>query len=305
MKHLFIINPIAGGKRAKPNDTKRLIESVADILNINYEIYFTTAPMDACRKVAHDADNSENIRVYACGGDGTLNECVNGAALRQNTAVTHFPHGTGNDFIKTFGRENVDKFRDIKSLVHGSVHKLDLINCSDGRYGINVCSVGIDARVGRDVHKYSKLPLIGGGAAYVISMIANLISGIGQRYHIKGDCIDQDNDITLMCVCNGRYYGGGFNPMPDALPNDGILDILIIKAIPFIRAATIVGKYAKGQYKELDKYITHIRSDYIEVEAEHNFVVNVDGEMLNRKKLSFKLIPAGVNFILPNGVGID
>ncbi|MCE6983484.1 lipid kinase, partial [Pseudomonas frederiksbergensis] len=89
--------------------------------------------------------------VYACGGDGTLNECVNGAVGHDNVAVTHFPCGTGNDFIKMFGEEK-DRFFDLSDLVRGEVRPLDVMECC-GRYAVNICSVGIDARIGTEVHQ--------------------------------------------------------------------------------------------------------------------------------------------------------
>jgi len=102
MKHLFIVNPVAGGKDRREyvaEQARLALEGSEDA----YEVYVTTAPMDACAKIAAEAASGEELRVYACGGDGTLNECVNGAVGRSNVAVTHFPCGTGNDFIKMFG----------------------------------------------------------------------------------------------------------------------------------------------------------------------------------------------------------
>jgi len=172
MKHLFIINPAAGGISGRLADIENEIRTLAEELGAPYEIYVTTAEMDATRKVAADAETGGKLHVYACGGDGTLNECVNGAAKRENVAVTNYPRGTGNDFIRTFGKEDMDRFRDLRALVNGTVRPIDLIDCN-GRYGISICSVGIDARVGRDVHKYSKIPLIGGATGYVISLLVN------------------------------------------------------------------------------------------------------------------------------------
>ena len=302
MKHLFIINPTAGGKKHNPEETKQRIEAVAESLSLPYEIYFTKGTMDACRKVAEEAERTDELRVYACGGDGTLSECANGAAGRSNTAITHFPCGTGNDFIKTFGNENISKFKDLRALISGKARPMDLIDCDENRFGINICSVGIDARVGRDVHKFSKLPIIGGATGYVIALITNVIAGVAQKFHIRGGGIDQNKDITLMCACNGKFYGGGFNPVPDAIPDDGIIEFLVIEPVSRLKVASVVGKYAKGKFREIEELVTHIRSDYMEMEGEREFVVNVDGEILYRKKLHFKIFPKGVNFILPQGV---
>ena len=165
MKHLFVVNPVAG--KQKPEEKLRLINEAIDRLPAEqrsrdeFEIYVTEAPMDACRHIRETAADGAELRVYACGGDGTLNECVNGAAGLSNVAVTHFPCGTGNDFIKMFG-PGKDRFFDLTELINGEVRPIDVIKCND-RYSVNICSMGLDARVGTDVHKYSGMPLIGGG----------------------------------------------------------------------------------------------------------------------------------------------
>jgi len=298
MKHLFIVNPVAGGKKSRHEETKQTINEFAKTLTEPYEIYVTKAPMDACRKIIEEAEGAEALRVYACGGDGTLNECANGAANRQNVAITHYPCGTGNDFLKTFGRENINMFRDLNALSTGTVRALDLIDC-DGRYGINICSVGIDARVGADVHKYSSIPIIGGATGYVVSLIVNVIKGVTQKFRITIEGTVIDKKITLACVCNGQCYGGGFNPVPNALPDDGILDNLIVEPVSRLKVAQIVGRYAKGRFREFPELFTYIRGNGMDIEGDREFVVNIDGEAIYAKKISFKLVPKAVNFVFP------
>jgi len=299
MKHLFVINPIAGGTKNRFEDTERAVKEFAETLKDPYEIYITREPMDACRKISEEAEAVDNLRVYACGGDGTLNECANGAANRQNVAVTHYPCGTGNDFLKTFGKENVEMFRDLEALSMGIVREMDLIDCN-GRYGINICSVGIDARIGTDVHKYSRIPIIGGKTGYIVSMIINVIKGVTQKFRVTVEDFVVDKKITLACICNGRFYGGGFNPVPDAIPDDGVLDCLIVEPVSRLRVAEIVGRYAKGKFSEFPDVFTHIRSRSMDIECDKEFVVNIDGEAIYTNKISFRLVHRGLNFIFPS-----
>jgi len=298
MKNLYIINPVAGGIKGRLEEIKSELTGFVKTLKDPYEIYVTKAPMDACHKITEVAENENELRVYACGGDGTLNECVNGAANRTNVAITHYPCGTGNDFLKTFGQENVDKFRNLQSLSTGYARQLDLIDCG-GRYCINICSVGIDARVTADVHKYSSIPIIGGATGYVVSLAVNVIKGVVQKFRItvNGEVIDKK--ITLACACNGRFYGGGFNPMPDAIPDDGILEFLIVGPVSRLKVAQIVGRYAKGKFREFPELFTYLRGDGMEIESDREFIVNVDGEIIMVEKMRFKLVPKGVNFIFP------
>ena len=301
MKHLFIINPAAGGKKGRFAETEREIRRFIEDLDDPSEVYITTAPMDACRKVAEEAVKNDCLYVYACGGDGTLNECVNGAAKRANVAVTHYPSGTGNDFIRMFGKEDMPRFRDLKALSEGNILPLDLIDCN-GRYGINICSVGIDARVANDVHKYSTIPIIGGATGYVTSLLINILKGVKQKYLVSIDDETSEKDITLVCACNGRYYGGGFNPVPEAMPDDGILEYLLIKGVSRFKVANIVGRYAKGRFRELEDVITYERGSFLGIESGREFVVNIDGEIISTKKISFKAVPNGINFIVPSGM---
>lgn len=300
-KHLFIINPKSGGKKTRIEEIERAIRAFADSTSDPCEVYLTKAPMDACRKVAEEAETGDMLYVYACGGDGTLNECANGAALRDNVAITQYPCGTGNDFLRMFGQGDISKFHDFEALSNGIVRPLDLIECN-GRYGINICSVGIDARVGTDVHKYSKIPIIGGATGYVVALVVNVVKGVAQKYRITFEGTLIDKKTTLVCACNGRFYGGGFNPVPDAQPDDGILEYLVVDAVSRLKVARIVGKYSKGRFRELSGVIRHFRGGALKIECGHEIIVNIDGEAIFAKSVAFNVVPNGINFIFPKNL---
>ena len=296
MKHLFVLNPIAGGGR-KTEEARAEIKRVMEGRDFDWELYETTGPLDATRKVNEAAEEGTSLRVYACGGDGTLNECVNGAVGKAHVAVTHFPTGTGNDFIKTFSQGKAHFFH-LERLLEGREMALDIIDVG-GRYGINICSVGLDARIGADVHKYSKLPLVGGKTAYLVSLLANLVKGIAQPFEVEVGNRVLQKKFTLICACNGRSYGGSFTPVPDAIPDDGLLEILLVRKVSRAGVVGVVNRYAQGKYKEVPKLITHFRGDSLTVRGEREFVINVDGEILRRKEVTFRLLPAGVKFFAP------
>jgi len=296
MKHLFIVNPVAGGHDSTDAVSAQVAKTFSG-RDGDFEIYTTKAPMDACKKIEMEANLCEALRVYACGGDGTLNECVCGALGHENVAVTHFPTGTGNDFVKTFGAEK-DLFRDLPRLLDGEVKKLDVIDCN-GRAVINICSVGIDARIGTDVHKYSSIPIIGGATGYVTSLAVNLAKGIKDSLHVFCGGKLYYGDMSLICICNGSYYGGGFHPVPEARPDSGTLEFLIVKGVSRLTFLKVVGAYAKGKYKDYPDLITHVRGDSMEIECDKELVVNVDGEAIYGKKISIRLLPSAVNFIIP------
>ena len=230
MKHLFIVNPIAGGRDCT-DDVRRKVEAAFASREDAYEIYVTCAPMDAVDKIKEKAAQEEHLRIYACGGDGTFNECVCGAAQQENVAVCPFPTGTGNDFCRMFGDE-AELFRDLEALLEGSEHEIDLIDCN-GRWCANICSVGIDARIGNDVHKYSGLPLIGGAAGYVVSTVVNLFKGINRIRGERGCERIQGHKHHYACqgwgICKSRRACAGLclqrpllrrrlQPLPDRPP---------------------------------------------------------------------------------------
>lgn len=301
MKHLFIVNPVAGGKRHCYKKTVQTIEEAMAKNGGDFEIYITKGYNDAENKVRTEAKTGEELRVYACGGDGTFNECVNGCAgYDDNTSVTFYPCGTGNDFVRLF--ENEKKlFFEIDKLINGFTHPIDLISCN-GRYSVNICSLGFDARVGGDVHKYSRLPLINGMGAYIVSVIVNFFKGINQELTIKvGDEI-MNGEYALICACNGRYYGGGFNPINDNMPDDGIMDTLIVKKCSRFNLIRLIKKYSTGRYREVGDIVRRLDDASITIEAEKEMTINLDGEIIRDKRVEFRLIHNCINLLCPSGM---
>lgn len=147
MKHLFIINPAAGKKK-----TTAELESLLSDLPFPHEVIYTQGEGDAARITQEAAAAGEPIRIYACGGDGTLNEVVNGAAGHDHVAITNVPKGTGNDFLKLFGPDYRTLFYDLKTLSEGPQTAFDLIDCN-GKLGIDVVCAGVDARIAAGVHR--------------------------------------------------------------------------------------------------------------------------------------------------------
>ncbi len=298
MKHFFIVNPKAG-KYDRSREVADKVKQVMARRPLDWEIAYTQAPGHATALAREAAGSGDRVRIYACGGDGTLNEVANGAAGCENAAVTHYPIGSGNDFIRLFGPD-APLFYDLGELVEGVSAPLDLIDCNS-RLAINICSVGLDARVGLAVADFKRLPLVTGPVAYQLSLMTHVVRGIHRFYRVTVDGERFDGRFTLLCACNGQYYGGGFHPTPDALPDDGLLDFLLVKGVSRLTAASVVGKYAKGQAASYPQYITIRRGKEMTVECETMSRVNVDGERLDANSLSFRLSAKKLNFFYPVG----
>lgn len=298
MKHLFIINP-AAGSRNRTDAYRQKIAEVFDGQNIPYQIEVSAAPGDCGRIAREAAQSGEEYRIYSCGGDGTMNEIINGIAGYNNVSVTMYAGGSGNDFTRLFN--DPEAFRDLSQLLDCKEAEFNLIKCND-QYSLNICSVGLDARIGTDVANYKRLPLLSGFRAYAVSTVVNVIRGIAKHFVVEIDGERIDEDFTMISICNGRYYGGGFNPVPEADPSDGLLDVLLVKKVSRLQAATVVGKYKNGRYKELPHIVRHIRTTALKVICDQPSSIQLDGELLVAKEVEFSISPHKIRFFYPKAL---
>ena len=300
MKHIFIINPVAGS-RDRTKEYKAQIEKSCGSRGLDYQVYVSACPGDCTRIAKAAAETGKEIRLYACGGDGTLNEVVNGAAGYPNAAVTVFSGGSGNDFVKLF--DDPRAFFDLERLLDAKETEIDLIKCN-GDYALNICSVGLDARIGTDVSNYKRIPLLSGFRAYAVSTVVNVIRGIAEHYRVEIDGEVIDGEKTLICACNGRYYGGGFLPVPEADPTDGKLDILVIEKVSRLKVAQVIGKFKNGEYRKLPRLIRYFRTRRVKILCDKDTPVNVDGELRIAKEVEISIAPEKLRFFYPKELAI-
>jgi len=162
--------------------------------------------------------------------------------------------------------------------------------------------VGLDARIGTDVANYKRLPLLHGFRAYAASTVVNVIRGIAEHYVVEIDGETIDAEQTFVCVCNGRYYGGGFNPIPEADPTDGKLDVLLVKKVSRLQVPGLIGKYKAGRYKELTKVARYFRTDRVKIICDKPTPVNLDGELLTAQTAEFSVAREKLRFFYPKGL---
>ena len=298
MKHLFIINP-AAGSRNRTDDYSEIIHKICRARKLDYEVRVSTAPGECTRIAREAAAAGEEIRLYACGGDGTLNEVVAGVAGYDNAAVTVFSGGSGNDFVKIF--DDPRAFFDLHRLMDAEEATFDLIRCNDD-LALNICSVGLDARIGTDVSRYKRLPLLHGFQAYVASTVVNVMKGIAEHYVVEIDGERIDGEHTFVCVCNGRFYGGGFNPVPEADPTDGELDVLLVKKVSLLQVPGVIGKYKAGRYKELPHLVRHVKTKSIRIICDKPTPINLDGELRTAQEVTMSVADEKIRFFYPRGL---
>ena len=298
MKHLFIINP-AAGSRNRTKEYSVAIHEICSARNLDYRIEVSSAPGECTRIAREAAKTGEQVRLYACGGDGTLNEVATGAAGFPNAAVTVFSGGSGNDFVKLFNDPKA--FFDLERLLDAEEAEFDMIRCN-GDLALNICSVGLDARIGTDVASYKRIPMLTGFRAYAASTVVNVIRGIAEHYVVEIGGEVFDDEYTFVCVCNGRFYGGGFNPVPEADPADGLLDVLLVKKVSRAQVPVVIGKYKDGRYAELPHLVKHMRVKELKIRCDKATPVNLDGELRTAQVVDFKIAEEKLRFFYPKGL---
>ena len=305
MKHIFIINPAAG-----KSDSRQRVYQMAEALRKNHDLdvecMLTKSEGHATALTRGIAAQGGGVRFYACGGDGTVNEVANGIAGFENAAMSVVPIGTGNDFLKNFGTDAA-KFTDPENLWNGETQKLDLIDCN-GRQCLTIACSGVDARIAKDVHKYSATPLLDGKGSYIASLLVNfLFKGIGSRWTVTlGDEVLDDRDFALVAVCNGRYYGGGFMPVAEARMTDGVLNTLVVKKVTRLQFAQFVGPYGKGEYDKFPQFARCCTVPSVRIQSEKPDIVTcLDGECITTSDVTLRLSDKKLNFFGPQGCSPD
>lgn len=270
MKHIFIVNPSSGkGKALKIINN---IEKVCREENFEYQIYITSGPGDAT-KIAKKFKFSQNI-IYSVGGDGTLNEVVNGIVGSKNI-LGIIPCGSGNDFYKT-----LDKIEDSMPLIDvGKINK---------KYFINIVSVGIDAEVAKNVSLMKKFK-IPPSQIYNASIVYTFFKYKFKNIDIEIDAQKVNGKCTILTVCNGKVYGGGYKIAPSALLNDGYFDVYFVDKINKPLIPYLIGLLKKGKH-EPHKKVHKSKATRIKFKCCHDLVCNVDGEIIIDNNFDIKLI---------------
>lgn len=299
MKHIFIINPAAGKENAYET-----ICSALDALEtpVDYEIYLTQAPGDATTYIrSYCAEHPERVRFYACGGDGTLNEVVNGAVDFPQASIAVYPSGSGNDFVKYYGGKK--HFLNIPALVEAEEEWIDLMRV-DGKYAINATHFGFDSAVAQTMTNVRRKKLIGGKNAYTTGIVVSLFTAMKNdcRITVDGELLDPKGKILLCTIANGQYVGGAFRCAPRSLDNDGWLEVCMVRPVSHFTFLNLIREYTAGNHLEcekMQKYIEYRRGKRIRVEGPSDFVYAFDGELIPSNDFLVEVVPEAIRFAVP------
>ena len=295
MKHVFIVNPKAGSGVSADE-----IENKLKDLDVDWEIYVTNGEKDASRYVGERCGTGEQIRFYACGGDGTINEVASGIVGRENASMSCYPVGSGNDFVKYFGGR--ERFLNIKNLCSGKEMPIDIIRVDD-RYCVNICHFGFDTEVARTMARIKSKKIIGGKNAYTTGVAKALISNMKTKGKIYADGEEIASGAYLLCsVANGQYVGGMFKCAPRADVADGLLEVCLARPVSRLRFLQLVGSYKEGRHLDDPRFsdmLVYRRCKRVEVFAEPGFGVSLDGEIYETTHFTAEVMPKAIRFAVP------
>lgn len=302
MKNFFIINPIAGIGIGEKR-IKQQIESLSSEIKKSHSFNFllTTRPGEATVLVKDICEkfSNEKINIFACGGDGTCFEVLNGLIGYENVNLGIIPVGSCNDFLKTF--PNFD-FSNIEKQLNGQVIKMDVIKAND-EYVLNVANFGFDARANYDQIRYrSHFKTI--KSAYNYALFKNIISPkLGDEVEIL---VDEkkvfSGKMLLSSIANAMYYGGGYKCAPHAEYNDGLLEVCVVNKISIFTFAKLIKDYKRGEHlsnPKFKKYLTYLQGSKVEIKAIKDLVGCFDGETRISKLFKLEVLKNKINFILP------
>ena len=298
MNHVFVINPHAGKNNSEAEVRGKIEKSGLE----NVTIYLTKGNKDAVSFVKKwcEEHGDEGSRFYACGGDGTLNEVVNGAVGFDNVSVYPYPCGSGNDFVKYYGK--AEDFLDLEDIAEAQETVADLMKVGD-EYAINTINFGFEASVVQTMHKVRHKKLIGGKNSYTTGIAVSFFNAMRTKCDVFADEEKLGNGTMMLCsVANGTYAGGAYKCAPLSDNTDGLLEVgyvnpisrpAFFRLIPYYKAGTHIGN------PMFDNIVVYRRAKKVEVVAEKPISFCLDGELHESTHFSVEIVKHGIKIAIP------
>ncbi len=289
-----MIRIILNGKKAGLNEVRSAV-SILRRESSAIEVRVTWEHGDAERFVK-EASQEGVQRIVAAGGDGTLNEIVNGIAKLESNKrpeLAIMPLGTANDFA-TSCNIPLDPLAALRLAVYGTTRGVDIVRANE-RYFINVASGGFWAQVSADTPAPLKNFL--GGGAYALSAVVKSLTFTYGQGRVLAEGVDLEGSTIMGAVCNGRQAGGGQILAPDAYINDGLLDVMILFAFPVAEVTQVIQEIRDPSFP--GKYVKRFRSKWVEIWMQQTRSVNLDGEPFLVDHIRLDVLPAEIHLVLP------
>jgi len=298
----IIVNPKAKNGRAG-KEWPRLEQVIREEYHGEFHAEFTTAPLHATSLTRQRLKEGYDL-IVALGGDGLINEVVNGffeegRPVNPQAVLGILPFATAGDFLKTVGIPR--DFRDALKRLDGPSTRLcdlGLISCEgvDGRpvvrYFINIAEFGVGAEVVERVNRTTKR--FGGTASFTWGILRTMPFYRNKTLFYSIDKGDENQAVVNnLVVANGRFYGAGLQPAPDAQIDDGLFDIIVVGNIGFLEGAKNLGKLRDGTYLKLPQ-VKSWRGKSVSSRCAERVLIEADGEMVGRLPATFELLSAAI-----------
>lgn len=299
MKHIFIVNTVAG-EHSCLNEVKKAIANENEV--IDYELFTPDSATDNVSKIKSylEAHPDEEVRFYACGGDGTLNKVASGIYGYPNASLAVLAYGSGNDYIKYYA--DLKAFRNVENAMHGTEKRIDIMQVN-GRFAINATHFGLDSVVAKVMHKIRRYPIIGGKMCYPIAVLRAFLTGMRTKCTVYADGEKlNEGKICLCTIANGKYVGGSYKCAPRSLNDDGWLEVCLIKPVSRIKFALLKKSYTHGTHLDnpkFEKYIVYRRAKQVVIEGGKGFCVSLDGEILQGERIVVENKQQAIRFVVP------
>ena len=300
MKHLFILNTHAGSKDSTP----ALREKIEALGRDDVMIEYTACKGDARNIAERYAAQGDDLRVYACGGDGTANEAMNGLIGCENAALGVIPVGTGNDYVRSLPAEQ-DDFLNLEKMLSGTTVRVDVLRCGE-HYALGNVTAGYDCAVADRAQKNKRWPLVSGSFAYKLAIVQCLFT---KRKHAfipyadgkRVELPDGYKTQMLAVAAKGRFYGGGIQATPCAILDDGRIDFMSIPTVPIRKFATLLGPFTRGEHIDNPKapFIIHNKCRTMQFMNDGPLKVGIDGEMFVMENPVVTVVPKAIDIIIP------
>ncbi|MBU1035945.1 MAG: diacylglycerol kinase family protein [bacterium] len=300
MKAELIVNLTAGG--GKPHKHLNTVLKYLKENGLNFKVCTTSHQGEAVELAQKAADNGAEL-IVSVGGDGTVNEIVNGIMKSKNDPpLGIIPLGWANDFIKSTDIPS-DIIEACKILIKGKTKKIDIGVINNQIYFANICGVGFDAEVAQLAnHMKSKHPnlRILSAFVYVFATVKKLLSPFS--YHnvkIKFDGQEIHSKILFIAISNGKIYGGRFKITPEAILDDGLLEICLVEEMGRFKYLSIIPKVFKGTHASI-KGINFYRAKEVVIQSSEPVLAQVSGEVIEgQKEFTITLLPKSLKLIVP------
>ena len=279
MYHI-IFNPVAGKKKASKN--LRVVEEMLQERGIAYQLHQSCDVHDA-EAIARKLTEQGETELIVLGGDGTLNEVLNGLSDPTVCKIGLIPSGTGNDFAERRGIP-LDPEKAMKRILDGEAQDVDYIDVSGTRC-MNVAGLGMDV----DVLERCQKGKMKGKLKYLMSLIKSLFAFKGYRVKIVSEGREETHDVLICAACNGSQFGGGIKICPPAKEDDGQMDVVIVDCIggkwKIIKAFI---QLMKGKVIEYP-LTTYFRCESVTFLPENDCPIQLDGELYHNHAFEAKL----------------